>query len=72
MGLFSLIVSENGPEYIDTFRLFINYGPNVTKSIRQILTLIGIMKFKIPLLIMIPQLIVFFRLRLLVEMTTQI
>lgn len=72
MGLFSLIVSENGLEYIDKFRLFINYGPNVTKSFRQILTLIGIMKFKIRRLIMIPQLIVFFRLRLLVEMTTQI
>lgn len=72
MGLFSLIVSENGLEYIDKFWLFIYYGPNGTKSIKQILTLIGIMKFKIPLLIMIPQLIVFFRLRLLVEMTTQI
>lgn len=43
---FSLIVSENGLEYIDKFWLFINYGPNGTKSIKQVPTLIGIMEFE--------------------------
>ena len=72
MGLFSLIVSENGLQYIDKFWLFINYGPNGTKSIKQILTLIGIMEFENIAIDNDSQLIVFFRLRLLVGMTTQI
>ncbi len=72
MGLFSLIVSENGLEYIDKFWLFINYGPNGTKSIKQILTLIGIMEFENIAIDNDSQLIVFFRLCLLVGMTTQI
>lgn len=67
MGLFSLIVSENGLEYIDKFWLFINYGPNGTKSIKQILTLIGIMEFENIAIDNDSQLIVFFRLCLLVE-----
>ena len=62
MGLFSLIVSENGPEYIDKFWLFINYGPNGTKSIKQIPTLIGIMEFENIAIDNDSQLIVFFRL----------
>lgn len=71
MGLFSLIVSENGLEYIDKFWLFINYGPNGTKSI-IIPTLIGIMEFENITIDNDSQLIVFFRLCLLVGMTTQI
>lgn len=70
MGLFSLIVSENGLEYIDKFGLFINYRPNWTKSIKQILTLIGIMEFENIAIDNDSQLIVFFRLCLLVGMTT--
>lgn len=62
MGLFSLIVSENGVEYIDKFWLFINYGPNGTKSIKQILTLIGIIEFENIAIDNDSQLIVFFRL----------
>lgn len=72
MGLFSLIVSENGLEYIDKFWLFINYGPNGTKSIKQIPTLIGIMEFENIAIDNDSQLRVFFRLCLLVRMTTQI
>lgn len=72
MGLFSLIVSESGLEYIDKFGLFINYRPNGTKSIKQILTLIGIMDFENIAIDNDSQLIVFFRLCLLVGMTTQI
>lgn len=72
MGLFSLTVSENRQEYIDEFGLFINYGPNGTKSFKQILDLIGIMEYENITIDDDSRLIVIFQLHTLVGVTTQI